>query len=68
MVGDDINWNVGTFEIVSSDTESFKNGEKFFVVGIVVQFRVGKGTGVEGDGMHFIVIGNNGKNCTESII
>ena len=43
VVGNDIDWNIGTFEIISPDMESFENGEKFFVMDIVVQFRVGKG-------------------------
>ena len=55
MVGDDIDWNVGTLEIVSPDTESFENGEKFLIMSIVVEFRIMESLGEECDRMNFAI-------------
>jgi hypothetical protein len=68
VIGDHIDRSCGAFKIVSPDTEGFKNGKEFFVVGVVVQFGRGEGTGVESDRMYFIGVVGDGENGTESIV
>ena len=49
MVGNDIDWRRGTFEVVAPGAESFVDGEEFLVVDIVVQLRRSERTGMERD-------------------
>ena len=68
VIGDHIDRSCRAFKVVSPDTESFKDCKEFFVVGVVVQFGRGEGTGVESDRMYFIGFVRDGENGTESIV
>ena len=48
--------------------ESFKNGEQFLVMCVVVQLHHGEGAEVKSNWMNFIIFINNGENCSESIV
>jgi hypothetical protein len=39
VVRDDINWFSRTLKVVSPGTESFKDGEEFLVMGVVIELR-----------------------------
>ena len=56
---DKISW---TFQVVSSNFKSFKNGNKFLIIHIVVQLHCGESIGVEDYQMNFIFFVNNGKD------
>ena len=62
---DGISW---TFQVVSSNFKSFKNGNKFLVMHIVVQLHCGESIGVEDYQMNFIFFVNNGKDCNKNIV
>ena len=53
---------------MSPDTESVKNGQKFFIVSVIIQFRARESAGVEGHRMNFTRVGLNGENGAKSII
>ena len=50
-----INRSQKSLEVVAPYLKSFENGEQFFVMDIVVEFRGHKGAGVERNGVDFIV-------------
>ena len=39
VISYNVNWRGRAFKEVSPDTESVKNGQKFFIVSVVIQFR-----------------------------
>ena len=57
-----------TFQIVSPNFESFKDGKQFLVICIVVQLCHSKSVRVKGNWMNFILFVNNGKDCSKSIV
>ena len=68
VISDHIDRSCGAFKIVLPDMEGFKNSKEFFVMGVVVQFWRGEGTGVESDRMYFIRVIGDGENGTECIV
>ena len=46
MICDHIDRSTGTFEEVSPDTESLKDCEQFFVMGVIIEFRGTEGAGI----------------------
>ena len=62
---DGIGW---TFQIVSPNLESFKDGKQFFVMCIVIQLHCSKSTRVKNNWMNFIIFINNGEDCSKSIV
>jgi len=57
-----------TFQIVSPNLESFKDGKQFLVMCVVVQLHCSKSMRVKGNWVNFIIFVNNGKDCSESIV
>ena len=55
MVHHHVNWSRRSLKVVAPYLKGFENGEQFFVMDIVVEFRGRKGLGVESNGMDFIV-------------
>ena len=51
MICDHVDWSTGTFKVVSPDTESLKDCEQFFVVGVIIEFWSTEGAGVESHGV-----------------
>ena len=39
VISYNVNWRSRAFKEVSPDTESIKNGQKLFIVSVVIQFR-----------------------------
>ena len=68
VIHDNINGSARAFQVVSPDTESFENGQEFFVMGVIVEFRRAESTGMECNRMNFTGIGLNGKDSTKGII
>jgi hypothetical protein len=56
MICHHVNWRSRAFEIMSPDSECFKDGQEFFVVGVVVQFGDAQGSGMECNGMNMSVV------------
>jgi len=48
-----------TFQIVLSNLESFKDGEQFLIICVIVQFCYSKSARVKGNWMNFIIFVNN---------
>ena len=67
LICDHVDQSTGTFEEVSPDTESLKNCEQFFVMGVIIEFRGTEGAGMEIHGVDFTGIGLDGKDGTQSI-
>jgi len=57
-----------TFQIVSPNLESFKDGKQFLVICVIVQLRCSKSERVKGNWVNFIIFVNNGKDCSKSIV
>ena len=57
-----------TFQIVSSNLESFEDGKQFLVMYVVVQLRCSESVRVKDNWMNFIIFINNRKDCSESIV
>jgi hypothetical protein len=55
VIHDDIYWKLRAIQVVSPDSEGFKDGKEFFVMDIVVQFHRVEGAGVESDWMDFTI-------------
>ena len=62
---DGIGW---TFQIVSPNLESFKDGKQFLVMCVVVQLHHNKSARVKGNWVNFIIFVNNREDCSESIV
>jgi len=62
---DRISW---TFQVVSLNFESFKNGKQFLVMHVIVQLHHGESAGVKGHQINFVFFVNNGKDCSKSIV
>ena len=59
VIHDNINGSTGAFQVVLLDTESFKNNQEFFVMGVIVEFWRAESMGMECNGMDFTRIGLN---------
>ena len=68
MIHDHVDRSTRTFEEVSPDTESLKDCEQFFVVGVIIEFWVTEGAGMEIHGVDFTRISLDGEDGTQSII
>jgi hypothetical protein len=53
---------------MSPDLECFKDGQEFFVVGVVVQFGDAQGSGMECNGVNMSTQRNSGKDCSYSVV
>ena len=53
---------------MSPDSEGFEDGQKFFIVGVVVQFGSAKRPRVERDRMDFTGVELEGKDSCDSVI
>ena len=67
VIHNNINGSSRAFQVVSPDMESFKNGQEFFVMGVIVEFGRAEGMGMECNGMNFTRIGLDGKDSTKGI-
>ena len=68
MIHDHVDRSTRTFEEVSPDTESLKDCEQFFVVGVIIEFWVTEGAGMEIHGVDFTRISLDGEDGTQTII
>jgi len=50
------------------DAEGFKDGQKFFVMSIIVRFCRAECAGMKGNWVYFTIIGNDRKNCHQGIV
>ena len=62
---DEIGW---TFQIVSSNLESFEDGKQFLVMCVIVQLHHSESARVKGNWVNFVIFINNGEDCSESIV
>ena len=58
---DGVGW---TFQIVLPNLESFKDGEQFLVMCVVVQLHCSESARVKGNWMIFIIFINNQEDCS----
>ena len=68
MIHNNVNGIGQTFQVVSPNLESFKNGKQFLVICVVIQLYHSKSIGVKRNQMNFIIFINNGKDCSKSIV
>ena len=68
MIHDHVDRRARTFKEVSPDTESFKDCEQFFVMGVIIEIWGTEGVGMESHGVDFTGISLDGKDGTQSII
>ena len=68
MIHNNIDGISQTFQIVLPNLESFKDGEQFFVICVVVQLYCSESVRVKGNWMIFIIFINNGEDCSKSIV
>jgi len=57
-----------TFQIVSPNLESFKDGKQFLVMCVIVQLHCSKSARVKGNWMNFIIFVNSEEDCSKSIV
>jgi len=57
-----------TFQVVSPNFESFKDGKQFLVMCVVIQLCYSEGVKVKSNQMNFIIFVHNGEDCSESIV
>ena len=57
-----------SFQIVSPNLESFKDGKQFLVMYVVIQLCCSKSARVKGNWINFIIFVNNKEDCSESIV
>ena len=67
VIYNNVNEKGQTLEIVVSDFESFKNGQEFFVIDIMIQFHRDESPGVKDNWMKFIIFIHNGKDNNKNI-
>ena len=68
MIHNNINRIGQTFQIMSPNLESFKDGKQFLVMYVVIQLCYSESVGVKSNWMNFIIFINNEENCSESIV
>ena len=68
MIHNNVNRIGRTFQIVPPNLESFKDGQQFLVMCVVVQLRRSESARVKDNWVNFIIFVNNGENCSESIV
>ena len=57
-----------TFQIMPPNLESFKDGQQFLVMCVIVQLHHSKSARVKSNWVNFIIFINNGEDCSESIV
>jgi len=62
---DGVGW---TFQIMPPNLESFKDGQQFLVMCVVVQLRRSESARVKSNWMNFIIFINNREDCSKSIV
>ena len=68
MIHNNIDGIGQTFQIVSPNLKSFKDGKQFLIMYVVVQLHHSESVGVKGNWVNFIIFINNGEDCSESIV
>jgi len=68
MICHHVYWRSGAFEVMSPDLECFKDGQEFFVMGVVVQFGDAQGLGMECNRVNMSIQRNSGKDCSYSVV
>ena len=68
IIHNNVNGIGWTFQIVSLNLESFKDGKQFLVVCIVIQLCHSKSMGVKSNWINFIIFINNKENCSKTIV
>jgi len=68
MIHNNINGISLTFQIMSPNLESFKDGKQFLVMCVIIQLYHSESVGVKSNWMNFIIFINNGEDCSESIV
>ena len=68
MICNNVNGIGQTFQIVSPNLESFKNGKQFLVMCVIIQLHHSESVGVKSNWMNFIIFINNGEDCSKSIV
>src|SRR3979490_1800542 len=69
VVGSNINWLRGAFEIVVPRLECFEDRQQFFVMDIIIQLWRSEGLRVKGNWVDVIVYwGNGGQNSSKHIV
>ena len=67
VIYNNVNEKGQTLEIVASDFESFKNGQEFFVIDIMIQLHGDESPGVKDNWVNFIIFIHNGKDGNKNI-
>ena len=57
VVGNNVDWGTGAFEIVMPSSEGLEDGQQLFVVHVVVEFGARESSGMECDRMELTVLG-----------
>ena len=68
MICNNINRIGQIFQIVLPNLESFKDGEQFLVMYVIIQLCCSEIMEVKSNWMNFIIFINNGEDCSKSII
>jgi len=68
MIRNNIDGIGQTFQIVSPNLESFKDGKQFLVMCVIVQLCCSESARVKDNWVNFIIFINNGEDCSESIV
>ena len=68
MICNNINGIGQTFQIVTPNLESFKDGKQFLVMCVIVQLCHSESMRVKGNWVDFIIFINNGEDCSKSIV
>ena len=68
MIHNNIDGIGRTFQIVPPNLESFKDSKQFLVMCVIVQLCCSESVKVKGNWVNFIILINNGEDCSESIV
>ena len=68
MVGNDVNADGQTLEVVTPDLETFEDGEQLLVMHVVVELRCREGLRVECDQVDLTIWSEHGEDASKSII
>ena len=58
MISNNVDMVLSTFEVMTPDFETFKDGEEFLIVSIVISFGFSECSGMECDGVN-VTIGHD---------
>ena len=68
MVGDNVHWNGGTFQIVTPGAESLIDGEELLIMGVVVEFQHSQCPRVECDWTDLTILTMDGDDTGNGIV